>query len=107
LSATSLGARFEDALRTFNKYRSPEVVAELTSLEQDGRRFVVRFTGSFCRTCGFYDYFEDLIYDLLDESCIKARIVDVKEDWQSEDFKVTYQMEEPEPENIIKQQDHF
>ncbi len=45
--------------REYNRYRSPEATAEVLEVRRDG--FTVRFTGSFCRTCGFYDYFEDFL----------------------------------------------
>ncbi|WP_306052191.1 hypothetical protein [Natronococcus wangiae] len=55
-------ATLEDALATYNEYRSPMATAEL--LETGGDAFVVRFEGPFCRMCCDYDYFEDLIYEL-------------------------------------------
>ena len=42
----------------FNKYRSPEAHAEMLAF--DGNKITVRFTGHFCKRCGFYDYFDDL-----------------------------------------------
>lgn len=55
-------AILEDAIATYNRYRSPMATAELLEARLDA--FVVRFTGPFCRTCCDYDYFEDLIYEL-------------------------------------------
>lgn len=94
MNRANLRAKVGAAIRRYNKYRSPEVNAKLLSVEDKEDRFVVLFTGSFCRTCGFYDYFEDLIYDLLDESNIKAKITKVKEEWETENFKVTFEVEE-------------
>jgi hypothetical protein len=93
LPTTNLGARLGNSIETYNKWRSPEVNAKILSVRRDGQQFVVLFTGSFCRTCGFYDYFEDLIYDLLDTSNIRARISKVKEGWKTENFQVTYDIE--------------
>jgi hypothetical protein len=90
LNSKDLKAKIEGAIRTYNKYRNPEVAAELISIEKDNTKFTVLFKGTFCRTCGFYDYFEDLIYDVLDEAKIQTKVVDVDEEWKTEDFKVTY-----------------
>ncbi|MCS7216840.1 MAG: hypothetical protein NZ924_04050 [Candidatus Bipolaricaulota bacterium] len=49
----------EEAIARYNAGRAPEAVAELLDLQGDEAR--VRFTGTFCRTCGVYDYFEDLL----------------------------------------------
>ncbi len=62
----------------YNKYRSPEAKAELLRITED--TIIVKFTGTYCRTCGIYDYFEDLIYDLLDRANLKFRILKVKEE---------------------------
>ena len=45
------------AIGEFNKYRVPEAKARLISLDE--KNFKIEFTGSFCLTCGFYDYFDD------------------------------------------------
>lgn len=57
--ADDLRRRVEEALRRYNEFHAPEAVAELVELAGDVA--VVRFSGSFCRTCGVYDYFEDLL----------------------------------------------
>ncbi len=64
----------EKAIREYNKHRSPEVAASLISIE--GKKFKVEFTGPFCTSCGFYDYFDDFRYVLLDLG-VKARITDI------------------------------
>lgn len=57
--AGTLREAVEEALQRYNAFRAPEARAEL--LELSGNVATVRFTGSFCRTCGVYDYFEDLL----------------------------------------------
>ncbi len=59
---------FREAIREFNEFRSPEAVAELVHAESEIA--VVRMSGSFCASCGLFDYFEDLAWmvrDLLGE----------------------------------------
>ncbi len=64
------------AIKEFNKYRSPEAVAELVDTRPDG--FTVKFSGSFCMTCGFYDYFDDLAV-ILEGLGVKSKVESVKE----------------------------
>lgn len=63
-----------EAVNHYNKYRSPEVIASLVRI--DGHYFTVKFEGSICFTCGFYDYFDDLIYILVDYGVL-CKIVEV------------------------------
>jgi hypothetical protein len=66
----------EDAINEYNKYRSPEANAKLLKIEKHG--FQVDFTGSFCRTCGFYDYFDDLRI-ILENKGLRTRITKIEE----------------------------
>jgi len=50
------------AVKRFNELRSPEAGAGLVHTEDD--LIVVRFSGPFCYTCGLYDYFDDLAWEL-------------------------------------------
>jgi len=68
--------RIAEAIREFNKYRVPEAEARLVSLDEQS--FKIRFTGSFCSTCGFYDYFDDYKI-LLQEVGLKIDITEVEE----------------------------
>lgn len=64
------------AIEEYNKYRSPEINARVVSMAGD--TFQIEFRGSFCYTCGFYDYFEDYRI-LLEEKGLITRILDIKE----------------------------
>lgn len=50
------------AFAEFNKWHEPEAVAGLIKLEDSS--IVVELSGPFCRTCGLYDYFDDLKLEL-------------------------------------------
>ncbi len=63
-------------INEFNKYRKPEIVGKLISINKDILK--IRFTGSFCHTCGFYDYFEDFKFHL-DDNKLKNKIFKIKE----------------------------
>lgn len=64
------------AIEEFNKYRVPEAKARLISLDE--KSFKIEFTGSFCLTCGFYDYFDD--YKIfLQEVGLETEIAEIEE----------------------------
>ena len=59
------------AVAEFNKYRSPEATARLVFSR--GAKFEVDFSGHFCRTCGFYDYFDDFLIMLQEAGVVAKR----------------------------------
>jgi hypothetical protein len=65
------------AIELYNKYRSPEVTARLISIDAAG--MTLQFEGTFCNTCGFMDYFEDLIFEVKRLASINIRIEYVEE----------------------------
>jgi len=89
-----LRRKIENGLENYNKYRSPEVNARLLSIKGDDGKFTVSFSGPFCRTCSLYDYFEDLVHELREESNIRVKVFDVKQESETGCFKVTYKIEE-------------
>jgi len=76
-------------IEEYNKYRSPEVTAKLISL--DKKFFKIEFIGSFCHTCGFYDYFDDLKI-LLEDFGLKTEIVEVLEKIEGAVVKFTVKL---------------
>lgn len=72
----SLNGRVARGIAEFNRYRSPEATAKLISNKDS--LIEVEFTGHFCRTCGFHDYFDDFVI-ALEEAGLKAKIESVKE----------------------------
>jgi len=50
------------AVEEYNRFRSPEAKAKLIKIRE--KEIILDFEGSFCRTCGVYDYFEDFVYEL-------------------------------------------
>ncbi len=60
----------------YNKYRSPESHATLIKTFKNS--FRIDFSGSYCKTCGFYDYFEDLRL-MLEKKGIETRMSCIKE----------------------------
>ncbi len=66
------------ALHEFNRIRTYVVEAKVVEHFDDG--FKVFFSGSFCQTCGYYDYFEDLLYLLLDDFGVETKITAVTQE---------------------------
>jgi len=76
------------AITVYNKYRSPEATTKLIGAEKDG--FIIEFEGSFCKSCGVIEYFEDFIYDLEDiTGSLRAEIKAV-EPVGPQSFRVQY-----------------
>ena len=50
----------ERAVEEFNRYRAPEARAEILQVYHNIA--IIKFSGSFCMSCGVYDYFEDLLW---------------------------------------------
>jgi hypothetical protein len=68
--------KIKKGIKEFNKYRSPEAKVKLISTNK--KSFKLEFTGHFCVTCGFYDYFDDFII-FLEEVGLKTKIDKIKE----------------------------
>lgn len=75
---SNLKGTLDVALHEFNRIRTREVEAKVVEHFDGG--FKVFFSGSFCHTCGYYDYFEDLLYLLLDDFGIETEITDVSQE---------------------------
>lgn len=67
----------DTAIKEYNKYRVPEVKAELISFQDES--LILEFTGSFCTTCGYYDYFDDFRFLLEHEFGLNAKITEIEE----------------------------
>ena len=66
----------ENAVREYNKYHSPIATAKLVSV--DDKSIKMEYTGSFCHTCGLFDYFDDYTI-LLDEKGLKVTVTEIIE----------------------------
>jgi len=76
-------------INEYNRYRSPEANARLVSIGK--RSFEFEFSGTFCYTCGLYDYFDDLKI-LLEKVGLKTKISKVGE--TDEGFVVRFEIAE-------------
>jgi len=64
------------AINYYNKYRVPEVKADLIELDENSLK--VSFEGSYCLTCGFHDYFDDFKI-ILEDLGLNTEIMDMDE----------------------------
>ena len=80
--------RFNESIEKFNRYHSPEATAEYLRHEKD--RVYVKFYGPFCRSCGIYDYFEDVLVDVVEG--MEAEIESFQELDDEDGFLVVYRV---------------
>lgn len=77
------------AIEAYNHFRSPEATAKLVKIEKD--KLIIDFEGSFCRTCGTYDYLEDFIYELQNFMDLEMEILCL-ENYEPEKIRVEYKV---------------
>lgn len=75
------------AICEYNKYHSPEARAKLVEINE--KCFIVDFEGVFCSSCGVYDYFEDLIYELKNFTDEDVEILSFRK-YEPEKIRVEY-----------------
>ena len=71
-----LRSKVLEAIKEFNEFRSPEATAELVLIKDN--RIIVRMNGTYCRTCGLYDYIEDLSWKIKDYLKANVKILSTR-----------------------------
>lgn len=66
----------KDAVNEFNRYHGVEATVKVIDWLENG--LIAEFRGSFCLTCGFYDYFDDFL-QLLESRGVKAAVLNITE----------------------------
>lgn len=56
--------KIEKVLAEFNRLHGSEANARILSIEGD--EAIIEFEGSFCATCGLYDYFDDIKWEAME-----------------------------------------
>lgn len=74
------------AIKKYNKYRAPEAEARLAEVRDD--ELEIELSGSFCMTCGFYDWIDDLRWDIMDEVAKEVEIVEIDSSDEPDVYKV-------------------
>ncbi|MCS7386695.1 MAG: hypothetical protein NDF55_08200 [archaeon GB-1867-005] len=78
-----------EAAERYNKYRAPEAMIKLLSVKDNAIEALI--SGSFCRSCGLYDWIEDYKYELMDMIGTQIEIVYI-EQVNEESFKVKFKI---------------
>jgi len=55
--------KLQRVLEEFNRLHGSEARARILKLEGD--EVIIEFEGSFCATCGLYDYFDDIKWEAM------------------------------------------
>ncbi|MEM3421784.1 MAG: hypothetical protein QW315_05970 [Candidatus Hadarchaeum sp.] len=77
------------AFDEFNRWHNPEALAKLTKLDEN--LIVAELSGPFCRTCGLYDYFDDLKIELEKVVGKPLEILELDSDGD-EHYRITYKV---------------
>ncbi len=56
--------KLKKVLEEFNRLHGSEANARIVEVKDD--EVIIEFEGSFCATCGLYDYFEDIKWEAMD-----------------------------------------
>ncbi|WP_457751357.1 hypothetical protein [Thermococcus sp.] len=82
----------EKTLREFNRLHGSEARARVLKAEED--EVIIEFEGSFCATCGLYDYFEDLKWEAMDFglSLEPVEVLEAEEEWEHGRYVVRYRI---------------
>lgn len=78
-----------EAVEAYNHFRSPEATVKLVKIEKD--RMIMDFEGSFCTSCGVYDYLEDFVYELQNFIGVDMKILHF-DNYGSEKIRVEYKV---------------
>jgi hypothetical protein len=65
-----------ESIREYNRYRAPEAVARIVT--RRGEVYYIKFDGTYCETCGLYDWIEDLKY-IMESKGLQAEVEGLKE----------------------------
>ncbi|MEB3756304.1 MAG: hypothetical protein GSR79_05540 [Desulfurococcales archaeon] len=70
-----LAKTIREAVKEYNRYRSPESTARLIEMNED--IVAIEFEGSYCETCGLNDWIIDFKY-VLEDHGVQVEIIEIK-----------------------------
>lgn len=84
--------KLENVIREFNRYHGSEAQAKIVKIEGDA--VIVEFSGTFCKTCGLYDYFDDLKWEAMNFGLNLEflEVLEGKEDFEKGRYLVKYKL---------------
>lgn len=86
--------RLQRVIDEFNRLHGSEAEARIVAV--DGDEVIIEFEGSFCATCGLYDYFDDIKWEALDfgPEIEPVEVVEAEEDeFEHGRYVVRYRVE--------------
>jgi len=89
MSGSEIEKIARETAERYNRYRSPEAIINVLSVENSVIEVVL--SGSFCRSCGVYDWIEDYKYELIDLTGRQVDIIEV-EQIDDESYKVKFRI---------------
>ncbi|AEH24669.1 hypothetical protein [Pyrococcus yayanosii] len=80
-------------IKEFNRLHGSEARAKVLEVREN--EVVIEFEGSFCKTCGLHDYFEDITWEAMDLGLkIRAEeIIESEENFERGRYIVRYKVE--------------
>ncbi|ASJ16849.1 hypothetical protein A3L04_07065 [Thermococcus chitonophagus] len=85
--------KLDYVIKEFNKWHGSEAQAKILKVKED--EVIIEFKGTFCKTCGLYDYFDDIAWEAIDFGLkIKpVEIIESEEDFEEGRYVVRYKVE--------------
>ncbi len=82
----------ERVLQEFNHYHGSEAHARVIEIKKN--EVIIEFTGSFCKGCGLYDYFEDITWSAIEFglNIEPVEILEANETYENGRYVVKYRI---------------
>ena len=90
-------------IEEFNKYHGSEAQAKIIKVEDD--EVIIEFNGSFCKTCGLYDYFEDIKWEAMrfGLNIEPVEVIESKEEFEKGRYLVKYKLKGEQSSQQVQQ----
>ncbi|ADT83511.1 hypothetical protein [Thermococcus barophilus] len=90
-------------IKEFNKYHGSEAQAKIIKAERD--EVIIEFDGSFCKTCGLYDYFEDIKWEAMNFglNIEPVEIIESEEEFERGRYLVKYKLKSEQSSQQARQ----
>jgi len=90
----------EQVVEEFNRLHGAEAQVRVLEFTEGG--FRAEFRGSFCLTCGFYDYFDDLAYLLRERGyTVEVSMIEEVEGGAVVEYRLAREYRRPQPRGAV------
>ena len=85
--------KISKVIEEFNRLHGNETHAKLKEIK--GEEVIIEFEGSFCKTCGLFDYFEDIKWEAMGFGIIvePIEILEFEEKFETGKYSVKYKVQ--------------